>query len=87
MGFFNKNKGGDSKKAVKITSGECCVCHRSIFRNPDTADKMDNAARYCRECGTDICVHCLQKLGGGFEKNCPVCGKSVTFEINPMFRP
>lgn len=71
---------------VKKTAGSCCICGRSLYRNPDQADRMDNAARYCYQCGTDICVHCLQKLGGSQIK-CPVCGENVIFEINPLFRP
>ena len=72
----------------KKTSGECCVCNRKLFRNPNDADRMDNAARYCTECGTDICVFCLKKQKKGTNQFiCPVCGKDVFFEINPIFRP
>ncbi len=76
----------EAKKAVQKTAGACCMCGRPLFRNPDQAERLDDAARYCPKCGTDICVHCLQKLGGG-QAICPVCGETVVFEINPMFRP
>jgi len=88
MGLFDFLKGENKGNKVKKTAGKCCIYSRNLFRNPDEADRLDNAARYCKECGTDICVDCLQKQ----EKNCvkvicPVCGKEAFFEINPLFRP
>ena len=85
--FFRKKTSGNTGKGTKITSGECCVCNRKVFRNPDDAKSLDDAARYCRKCGTDICVQCLKKLEGDHQKICPVCGEQVMFEINPLFRP
>ena len=87
--FLKKKSYTDEKTGrVKKTAGVCCLCGRKLFRNPHEADRLDNAARYCRECGTDICVDCLRKqVGGASQYVCPACGKKAFFEINPLFRP
>jgi hypothetical protein len=78
------------KKSSRITAGKCCVCGITLERNPDRAASTDDMARFCVNCGTDICVYCLKKQavpGGDFVQTCPVCNKDVIFEINPLCRP
>ena len=83
MSIFSKSK------KRKPTVGKCCECGTSLDRQPAGKDKLDGVARFCTKCGTDICVHCLQKLTlmGSGERECPVCGESAWFEINPLSRP
>lgn len=71
------------------TSGKCCLCGKTINVNPDSAVNLEEVARFCVRCGTDICVSCLRKQPkeGRFDNKCPVCGEFVIFEINPLMRP
>lgn len=89
MGIFDifRKKEAPGGETPGATAGTCCVCGKRLHRHPDDAPSLDEAARYCTSCGTDICVFCLQKLEGSGQKTCPVCGERVIFEINPLFRP
>lgn len=76
-----------TKKKIKKTAGTCCICGRALYRNPNDSKKLDDAARFCPNCGTDICVYCMGKFSSGAFLTCPVCGEKKIFEINPQFRP
>jgi hypothetical protein len=80
----NQPEGG--KKIVK-TAGTCCICGKPLSRNPNTAPNLDELARFCTKCGTDICAPCLRKSFGSGYGACPVCGHTGAFEVNPMMRP
>jgi transcription elongation factor Elf1 len=70
------------------TAGTCCMCGKTLSRNPNSTKELDEVARFCKNCGADICVSCLQKI----QKQpgittCPVCKQESFFELNPQFRP
>jgi transcription elongation factor Elf1 len=86
-GTVSINKPLHTEKNTK-TAGTCCMCGKTLSHNPNSTQKLDEVARFCKKCGTNICVSCLQKI----QKQpgmvtCPVCKQESFFELNPQFRP
>jgi hypothetical protein len=59
----------------------CCLCHKDLVGRG--RGDIDDVARFCMNCGADVCVFCLQTLGDCGNKKCPVCNQVVIFELRP----
>ena len=75
---------GTSNAPVVSSESTCCVCQRNLSSTRPNSD-IDDVARYCMNCGSDICVQCLQKLERSRDEMkpiCPHCRKAVSFELS-----